>query len=149
MLLCLYLQTFRSHLYVTLLVCTLPFFSPLLRLVRLEIFPLDLAVAAVRSVKVRVRKPVYLDCQPPDGLTQATDVTWWSGATMIPEQSETFSVLENGTLIIKAADYFLGGSYSCSVGETTTGHSAIYLLSVLGNKIVLNLSTPNWHIYAL
>ena len=90
----------------------------------------------MRSVKVRVGKPAYLDCQLSDGLTQDTDVTWWSGATMIPEQSETFSVLENGTLIIKAADYFLRGLYSCSVGETTTGYSADYLLSVLGKNSV-------------
>ncbi|XP_062512619.1 hemicentin-1-like isoform X1 [Corticium candelabrum] len=96
------------------------------------------SLAAVRSVKVRVGKPAYLDCQLSDGLTQDTDVTWWSGATMIPEQSETFSVLENGTLIIKAADYFLRGLYSCSVGETTTGYSADYLLSVLEPPTILD-----------
>lgn len=135
-------------LFVCLLVCTLascPSSLDCPATFEINFFSLLLGVTSfVKFVKVRLGNPAFLDCQPSDRLTQPiSNVTWWSGTTLIPEQSKTFSVLENGTLAIMAAEYFLRGLYSCSVGETTTRHNVNYFLNVLGNRIVLTMTTPN------
>lgn len=91
------------------------------------------ATESVTSVKVGVGRPVYLDCFLPDPNDNAiTNITWWNGATLLPRNTQTFSTLENGTLLIKSADYSLAGLYTCSVTGMSGRHAENYIVTVLG-----------------